>query len=101
MKPYIIGLIFIFVGVLLSLLPPKKINDIYGYRTSKSMKNELNWKIGNRLAARCFLLSGLILVCIGHLTKNIDPNSMTIILMITLFILIIISFLYIESKLSE
>jgi len=34
------GLIFILAGFIMLKFPPKKINSLYGYRTSSSMKNQ-------------------------------------------------------------
>lgn len=45
----------IFSGVLaivflvMHFKPPKKINMFYGYRTTRSMKNERNWNYANKL----------------------------------------------------
>jgi hypothetical protein len=34
------GLIFMLAGFIMLKFPPKKINSLYGYRTSSSMKNQ-------------------------------------------------------------
>jgi hypothetical protein len=43
-------LILLIVATLFRIFPPQNINSIYGYRTSKSKKNLVNWKIANRHA---------------------------------------------------
>ncbi len=55
---YLIGIIFIAVGVVLKLFPPKHINSWYGYRTPFSMKNKATWDEGNRFSSIMFVYVG-------------------------------------------
>jgi uncharacterized membrane protein len=36
----VLGVVILIVGIILLLFPPKEINNIYGYRTSSSMRNK-------------------------------------------------------------
>ncbi len=44
----LIPAIMLSVGISFSKKPPKKINNLYGYRTSRSMKNAETWEFANR-----------------------------------------------------
>lgn len=54
------SIIFIVVGVILKLWPPKKINHAFGYRTFFSMQNNETWKEGNNFSGIMMILSGVI-----------------------------------------
>jgi uncharacterized membrane protein len=50
--PFIlVNTIFLLAGIFMRIFPPKKINGLYGYRTSKSMKNQVNWEIAQTQSA--------------------------------------------------
>ncbi|WP_435261336.1 SdpI family protein [Tenacibaculum sp. nBUS_03] len=67
MNPYyyvlsINGLLFIF-SIIFYFFPPKKINSLYGYRTNKTMKNEVIWNFANTYFTKQFLMyAGISLV---------------------------------------
>lgn len=37
------GVIYLITGMLMKRFPPKKINDFYGYRTTRSKKSQAHW----------------------------------------------------------
>src|SRR5690554_6492439 len=45
------GLIFMLAGFIMLKFPPKKINSLYGYRTSSSMKNQERWDFSQKHSA--------------------------------------------------
>jgi uncharacterized membrane protein len=55
------ALIFIVGGFILVKYPPKKINQLYGYRTESSMKNQARWDFAQKYAAQQMKLYGFIL----------------------------------------
>ena len=67
------GLIFLIGGLLFKMFPPKKINWIYGYRTSSSMRNIDTWRTANKYSANFMVIEGIILTIIGLITFLI-PN---------------------------
>ena len=74
--PQLIGAIFIIVGLISYYFPPKKINDLYGYRTSSSKKNQQTWDVANRFWAVYSLRAGIIVLLAGillHLLVDIMP----------------------------
>ena len=58
----IIPLIMVIVGWRFSKRAPKKINMIYGYRTTMSMKNMDTWKFAHKMIGKIWLYSGLVLL---------------------------------------
>lgn len=49
--PLTSGLIFMLAGFIMLKFPPKKINSLYGYRTSSSMKNQERWDFSQKYSA--------------------------------------------------
>ena len=56
---YIITLIFTVVGVVFWMYPPKKINGLYGYRTTRSCKSQEAWNFAQRYSAKLMTILGL------------------------------------------
>ena len=45
--------------------PPKRINGVYGYRTTRSMKNQDTWTFAHRTCGRLWRMLGLILLLLS------------------------------------
>ncbi|MFC7357740.1 SdpI family protein [Jejudonia soesokkakensis] len=45
-------LFILILGIIFQKYPPKKINHFYGYRTRRSMANQVIWKAANTYANR-------------------------------------------------
>jgi uncharacterized membrane protein len=76
--PQLIGLIFIAAGLIQKHYPPKKINSLYGYRTTTSMKNQQNWDEGNRYSTKLMMQCGRWLVIAGIIiTVGLMPITMS------------------------
>lgn len=87
----LISVILLGISLIYFLLPPKKINYLYGYRTSKSMKNQENWLLANRLGAKYFLISSIfnVITSIGlNFLLKIQFSEWFIALLIIEFIII-------------
>lgn len=78
------GLLFLF-SLIFYFFPPKKINAIYGYRTNKSIKNDVIWQFANRVFTKEFLkysaislVAALVLV---YTAKELTWQPMAIMLL--------------------
>ena len=97
----------IITGYLMYKYPPKKINHIVGYRTSKSMKNKKNWKEANKMCGLLWIKLGTtnifisILLYIFKLLNiiNITEQLLSLIIIIQV-IIILISIPIVENKLK-
>ncbi len=54
-------LVMVGFGALFYKKPPKTINSLYGYRTSRSMKNEQTWAFAHRYIGKLWLWLGAVL----------------------------------------
>jgi len=60
MNPYVYilsvnGLLF-FLSLIFYFFPPKRINNLYGYRTNKSMLNDTIWQFSNRYFTKILVI---------------------------------------------
>jgi uncharacterized membrane protein len=60
--PLLCGIIFMIAGWVMYLFPPKKINALYGYRTSNSMKSIERWHFAQRYSALKMMQSSVFLL---------------------------------------
>jgi uncharacterized membrane protein len=70
---YINALILLVVGVVFWTYPPKKINGLYGYRTTRSRKSQEAWDFAQRYSAKLLTIFGfaaLNVVAAAHLFRN-------------------------------
>ncbi len=73
--PAITGPIFIITGFILLKFPPRKINGMYGYRTSSSMKNQERWDFAQVYSAKEMIKLGGILMLSSLLGLLFEPNE--------------------------
>ena len=45
--------------------PPKKINEIYGYRTTRSMKSQAAWDFAQKYSAKLMTAFGIVLLAVS------------------------------------
>ena len=71
---YYIDVLILFVGgIVFWMYPPKKINEFYGYRTTRSRKSQEAWDFAQRYSAKLmtiFGLAALIVAAAAHLFRN-------------------------------
>ncbi len=99
---FLVGLAFSIAAFITMKFPPKKINGIYGYRTSRSMKSQENWDIAQRFSSRLMLKQGLVMLAIAGLLNVLPlPEEVAAIISVTLLILsVIVLFVQTEKKLK-
>lgn len=61
----IVGVLFIALGVFLIKFPPKKINSLYGYRTSRSMQSHKAWHYSQRYSSKILAIIGIVFTVLG------------------------------------
>jgi uncharacterized membrane protein len=99
---FIVGFVFSLAAFITLKFPPKKINSIYGYRTSRSMKNQENWDLAQRFSSQLMLKQGLILLATAILLEvlPIPMEVATLISMLLLVTSVIILFVQTEKRLK-
>ena len=74
------GMLLVLFGVLYAKYPPKKINFLYGYRTSRTMANQKVWDYANKIGAQMFIRVGYASTAIGLIVYWIYPNVYAVII---------------------
>lgn len=109
--PHLIGVIFILAGLIQKRYPPKQINSLYGYRTTRSMKDQQNWDEGNRYSTKLMMKCGVVLVIagiiltVGMMLLPISPEWRTgvkvVIMLLCAFGTVVILFRSTEKHLKQ
>ena len=96
---FLVGIIFIITGLLMRKFPPKKINALYGYRTSSSMKSQQVWDFSQKYSADKMVLGGLFLFAVSFLRSFIDTSQeVPIIIGLILMIMVCIYMFFTTEK---
>jgi uncharacterized membrane protein len=69
--PFLLFLIFLSIGWYQSKYPPKSVNSLHGYRTTRSMKSQKNWDYAQSMSA------GMIMAFAYYLGSSLIAISMT------------------------
>ena len=64
---YISTLILTAVGVVFWMYPPKKINEFYGYRTTRSCKSQEAWDFAQKYSAKMMTVLGLVALAVASI----------------------------------
>ena len=83
--------------------PPKKINGLYGYRTSSSMKNQERWDFAQIYSSREMIKLGLLISLNGFvgLLYHPDETPATILGLAIMIVTIIILFIRVELAIKR
>lgn len=95
------GLPIIVIGYIYKLKPPKEINQLYGYRTRRSMKNQEIWDYANKIGAQMIIYVGVITLFFGLIPLFWDWPHAHFIPLFVLLISILIGMLYCEKLLDQ
>ncbi|WP_121665476.1 SdpI family protein [Mesonia aquimarina] len=85
---FLSGFVFVLLGFIMYKFPPKEINSLYGYRTSKSMESQEKWDFSQRHSAVLLIKTGIIFCLISLLIFFINVSNEVLIIAETLVILI-------------
>ena len=97
------GLIFLLAGFIQQRFPPKKINHLYGYRTSNSMKSQESWDFAQEYSAKKMMKLGAYITALGLLAWSIDLQLLWSVWIALIIITIgpILMLLQVEAELKK
>jgi uncharacterized membrane protein len=101
--PVLLGSLFIVVGKIFSKYPPKKINWIYGYRTSSSMKSQERWDYAQEISSTAMQWVGIAMYLVGLWVYFMGFNENKAMIIDTAWMLFsfLLLFLYVERKIAS
>ena len=74
----LIPAVMIGFGRMMEKKPPREINSIYGYRTSRSMKNQDTWDFAHEYCGRLWVKAGWALVPLAVVGQALTLLSLTV-----------------------
>ncbi len=93
------SLILLVVGLAYFFFPPKGINQVYGYRTPSSTKNDQNWEVANTWASRLFLILSIVMCVLIYLNQDLKLMASDDLFITSFLSGVAIIFLVVEVKL--
>jgi immunity protein, SdpI family len=91
----------ILLFILVQKFPPKKINWYYGYRTSRSMKNEETWKIAQVYSSKKAIELALLSFVFPPIFYFIYPDNNFLLSVIVNTLLILPNYWFTEKHLEK
>lgn len=85
--PFLVGIAFMIASAAVYFFPPKKINYLYGYRTTSSMKSQERWDFAQRYSTSRMFQAGAALFALAFLGL-LFPGSETLQVGIGIFLMI-------------
>ena len=83
------GLIFIVTAIIGTKYPPKGINQIYGYRTKRSMSSQERWDFAQKYSNDLTQKYGILLVLLGFIGYFIkDPSQLISVVIATILVIL-------------
>jgi uncharacterized membrane protein len=94
------GLLFL-LSIIFWKFPPKKINNIYGYRTFKAMQNKGIWDFANATFNKNLLIYAGFSFIAGMLLANFSARELTWQPMVLVMLSIVVSIIKTERALND
>jgi uncharacterized membrane protein len=97
--PFLLGIVFTSLALIMLKFPPKKINQLYGYRTPRAMKNQESWDFAQKYSSLKMIKGGLFLFFFSFIKVGIPfSESVELILGFGSMLLVIIYLLFTTEK---
>ena len=98
---FLFGPFILALGLITKYFPPKKPNNLYGYRTTRSMKNQDVWDFANKFSANTFIVSGIVMTIISLLTWQLNEENFALVNLFSLLFGLVISIYLTERELKK
>ena len=96
-----ICIVFPIMGIIWKKYPPKTINHLYGYRTSKTMANQEIWDYANQIGAKMFLVLGTLLIAVTIICYFLFPKEIIYVTLFSMLLGIGIGIFWCEMQLNK
>lgn len=80
----ICGALFLAAAGVMKIVPPRQINSLYGYRTSRSMRSREHWKFAQQFSVWRMFEAALFLLIIGLVMECADSQVRTVVGLVSL-----------------
>ncbi|HMG16006.1 MAG TPA: SdpI family protein, partial [Saprospiraceae bacterium] len=93
--------LILLIGIVTRYFSPKKINNLYGYRTKRSMKNMDTWQFANNYTTNIIIVSGLFTTLIQLIFWRFEVEDFLLISLTAFVMGLGLSILLTERKLKQ
>lgn len=94
----IVGPTLLFVSCVMKIWPPKKINSFYGYRTPRSMKNQLTWDEANTYSANLMMWAGISTILVQVISYFTTSDTVSLFITIGYYLAFILVIVFLTEK---
>lgn len=98
---YVVGLIFVAIGLINKLFPAKKHQRLHGYHSPAAETSQESFQVAQKLFSNYSLLFGLLMTGIGWGLKSTGNTNYFIVEMLVLVFPIMPIFILTEKKLAK
>lgn len=98
----LIGPLILILGLVFRAYPPKKINDLYGYRSKRSKYSQETWDYANNISSNYIIKIGITTTLLQISIYSLYGHESSIIIA-TIFMVfsLVVSIFFTEQKLKE
>lgn len=91
----------LFISIFFRIIRPKKINFLYGYRTTLSKSSQYHWDVAQRYSANLMILYNLLIFLLGSLFKLIYIPYEDVIITVLILVELIVVIFFTEKYLKK
>lgn len=84
------GIFLLILGFVFYKFPPKKINHIYGYRTTRSMKSQDTWDSANEFSSKWMMRFGVLVMLVSGALYVLLPEHNALISVVAMTLLVVL-----------
>lgn len=75
--PFTFGLVYVIVGIILMIFPPKNRNFFLGYRTSASLRSQAHWDFAQQYSSKMLIRVGCCMLAFSFFSLTIDISELS------------------------
>ena len=96
------GPLFLILGLILYRFPPRKINPLFGYRTSRSMRDQASWDLAQVVSSREIVKAGIVqsLCGLSGLIGSCNGDGFIVLGVGILLLTVVVMLIRVERKLK-
>ncbi|QYJ69049.1 SdpI family protein [Flavobacterium litorale] len=95
---FLSGFVLLVTAILMHFFPPKKINDLYGYRSKRSKQSQENWDFAQKFSTKQMLKVAIFMLISGGVNAMLDLEQQTEAIFGILMLLVGMAYLFYTTE---
>ena len=96
--PAVISIVFLITGFIMYKFPPKKINNLYGYRTNSSMKSQERWDFSQKYSSIQMMFTAIKLFIVSLIFPWFNESFKTNIFLQIVIVFVAVGFMFYKTE---